>query len=82
MRKADHTVGQGRCRLLKPREYVYAGEPIPELNEQQHTAFLMNFQKAILRSLERRNLLSHSQTERCLLELEKQRTQSDNQHQV
>lgn len=81
MRKEAHIVGQGRCQLLKPREYVYAGEPIPELNEQ-HTAFLMNFQKAILRSLERRNLLNHSQTERCLLELEKQRTQSDKQHQA
>lgn len=81
MRKADHIVGQGRCQLLKPREYVYVGEPIPELNKQQHAAFLMNFQKAILRSLERRNLLSHSQTERCLLELEKQRTHS-NQHQA
>ena len=54
------------------REFVYVGEPVPRLNEQEHAAFLMNLQKAILLSLEQRKLLTHSQRERCLSELEKQ----------
>ena len=58
--------------ILKHREFIYVGAPVPELNEQEHAAFLMNFQKSILLSLEKRNLLTTSQRERCLLELEKQ----------
>lgn len=54
------------------REFVYIGDPVPELNEQEHAAFLMNIQKSILLSLEKRKLLTHSQRERCLVELEKQ----------
>ncbi|MEY8391910.1 hypothetical protein AALA98_11160 [Lachnospiraceae bacterium 45-W7] len=57
---------------MKYREFVYVGEPVPELNEQEHAAFFMHFQKSILISLEKRGLLSASQRERCLLELEKQ----------
>lgn len=56
---------------MKHREFVYVGEPVPELNEQEHEAFLMNIQTAVLLSLEKRNLLTASQRERCLLELEK-----------
>ena len=56
---------------MKHREFVYIGEPVPELNEQEHAAFLMNIQRAILLSLEKRNLLTISQRERCLFELEK-----------
>lgn len=56
---------------MKHREFVYVGEPVPELNEREHAAFLMDFQKSILLSLEKRNLLTASQRERCLLELEK-----------
>lgn len=57
---------------MKHREFVYVGEPVPELNEQEHAAFLVNIQKSILLSLEKRNILTTSQRERCLLELEKQ----------
>lgn len=57
---------------MKHREFVYAGEPVLELNEQEHAAFLMNIQTAILLSLEKRDLLTASQRERCVLELEKQ----------
>ncbi len=58
--------------LLKHREFVYVGDPAPEINEQEHAAFLMNMQRAILLSLEKRNLLTASQRERCMVELEKQ----------
>lgn len=54
------------------REFVYVGAPVPELNEEEHTDFLVNLQKSILLSLEQRKLLTHSQCERCLSELEKQ----------
>ena len=57
---------------MKHREFIYVGEPVPELNEREHAAFLMNMQRSILVSLEKRNLLTASQRERCLLELEKQ----------
>lgn len=58
--------------VLKHREFIYVGEPVPELNEREHAAFLMNFQRSILLSLEKRDLLTATQRERCLLELEKQ----------
>ena len=57
------------------REFVYVGDPVPELNEQEHAAFLMNIQKSILLSLEKRKLLTRSHLERCLVELEKQYSQ-------
>lgn len=57
---------------MKHREFIYVGEPVPELNEREHAAFLMNIQRAVLLSLEKRDLLTASQRERCLLELEKQ----------
>ncbi len=59
---------------MKHREFFYVGEPVPELNEQEHEAFLMNIQKSILLSLEKRNLLTPSQRERCLIELEKRQS--------
>lgn len=57
---------------MKDKEFVYVGEPVPELNEREHALFLMNFQRSILVSLEKRRLLTASQRKRCLLELEKQ----------
>ncbi len=57
---------------MKHREFSYVGDSVPELNEQEHAAFLMNIQRSILLSLEKRNLLTASQRERCLLELERQ----------
>jgi len=56
---------------LKHREFRYVGEPVPELNEREHAAFFMNVQRSILLSLEKRDLLTASQRERCMFELEK-----------
>lgn len=55
---------------MKHREFIYVGDPVPEINEQEHAAFLLNVQKAILFSLEKRSLLTGSQRERCLTALE------------
>ncbi len=57
---------------MRHTEYVYTGDPIPQINEQANMAFLVNFQKSILFSLEKRNLLTRSQREKCVAELEKQ----------
>ncbi len=67
-----HILGTREVVLLKHREFVYVGDPAPEINEQEHAAFLMNIQRAILLSLEKRNLLTASQRDRCMVELEKQ----------
>lgn len=65
---------------MKHREFVYVGEPVPQLDEREHAAFFMNIQRSILLSLEKRNLLTASQRERCMLELKK-RYRSDQKKQ-
>ncbi len=70
-----HILETREVMLLKHREFVYVGDPVPEINEQEHAAFLMNMQRAILLSLEKRRLLTASQRERCMAELEKQYSQ-------
>lgn len=67
---------------MKPREYVYVGDPIPELNAREHADFLLHFQKAILYSLEQRKLLTTGQRERCVIELERQHSRGLNRRQA
>lgn len=55
---------------MKCREFVFVGDPIPELTELEHAAFLLQFQKSVLTSLRKRELLTQSQYERCVQELE------------
>lgn len=57
---------------MKCREFVCIGESVPKITEQEHAAFLLQYQKSILASLKKRELLNHSQYERCVEELEKQ----------
>lgn len=59
---------------LLHREFIYIGDPIPELSEPEHAEFLINIQRSILLSLEQRKLLTASQRERCLVELETNKT--------
>ncbi len=70
-----HILETREVALLQHREFVYVGDSAPEINEQEHAAFLMNMQRAILLSLEKRNLLTVSQRERCIAALEKQYSQ-------
>ena len=58
--------------MLSYREFVYVGEPIPEITSTNYSSFLMLIQESILLSLKDRNLLNHSQCERCLNELNEQ----------
>ena len=58
--------------MLSHREFIYVGDPFPELTSQNNSAFLMLIQESILLSLKERKLLNHSQCERCLNELNEQ----------
>lgn len=57
---------------MSHREFIYVGDPFPELTSQNNSAFLMLIQESILLSLKDRKLLNHSQCERCLNELNEQ----------
>lgn len=57
---------------MKYREFIYDGEPAPQITEQEHAAFYLQFQKSILDSLKKRELLTYAQYKRCIGEVEKQ----------
>ena len=61
---------------MKHREVVFVGDNAPVINEKENAAFLFQFQKAILCSLEKKQLLTLEQKERCIEEL--RRTQFKN----
>lgn len=67
-----HIVEVGEVHTAKHREFIYVGDPIPQLSEREHAAFLVSMQKAVLYSLEKRELLTSSQRERCFEKLETQ----------
>lgn len=56
---------------MKCREFVYTGGHVPNLTEREHGAFLLQLQKAILASLEKRELLNQTQYNLCIEELER-----------
>ncbi|MDO4344451.1 MAG: hypothetical protein Q4C50_06560 [Eubacteriales bacterium] len=46
---------------MKYREFVYVGDAVSELNEQEHAALLMNIQKSIVLSrFERERAVFHN----------------------
>lgn len=57
---------------MKCREFIYDGEPILQITEQEYTTFYLQFQKSIFASLKKREFLTESQYERCIEEIEKQ----------
>jgi hypothetical protein len=61
---------------MKHREFVFVGENPPVINEKENAAFLFQYEKAILCSLVKRQLLTPEQKERCIEEL--RRTQFKN----
>lgn len=75
-----HIVKQREVRFMKHREFVYTGEPLPRLDEPEYAAFLTEIQKAIFWSLEKRKLLTPTQREHCLRELEHCRQCTENQN--
>ena len=75
-----HILWWRRCCTLKHKDFVYIGEPIPELNETDHAAFLLNVQKAVLLSLKEKKLLTTSQYERCVSRLEQEHSAKQKNH--
>lgn len=51
---------------MEHREYKYIGEYIPEICKENHADFIAHYQKSILLSLLKRNLITLSQYEQCL----------------
>lgn len=56
--------------ILKSRNYVYAGEPLPKITEKDYPAFCLQYQMAILASLKKRGLLTDLQYSQCAAEIE------------
>jgi len=67
-----NTLNKGGCWLLKHREFVYVGEPVPTIDNEQHEDFILNYQRSILLALVKRNLLTLPQCEKCIEKLENQ----------
>jgi hypothetical protein len=59
--------------LRKNNEYTYVGEPIPKVTREQHADFIINYQKSILYALVEKRLITPTQCEKCIEELEYQR---------
>lgn len=57
---------------MKLRDYVYVSEPVSKITEKENADFLLQLQKSILASLNKKELLNSFQYEQCILELEKQ----------
>ena len=61
---------------------MYAGETVPDLNGTEYAEFQLHLKKAILFSLEKRNLLTHFQAEECVTETEKHHMKDSSKHQA
>ena len=57
---------------MKPRKFIYVGNPIPQIKLPENNDFVIHFQKSMLLSLVKRNLLTQEQMNCVLTELEKQ----------
>ncbi len=57
---------------MKRREFIYDGESVLKMTEQEYTAFYLQFEKSIVASLKKRELLTDLQYEHCIEEIEKQ----------
>ena len=66
-----------RRLLLKQREFIYVDEIVPKITEQEYKVFLLQFQKSLLFSLKKKEILMkkirlYNAGECCIEELEKQ----------
>ena len=55
---------------MKCHEFIYDGAPVLKMTE--YTAFYLQFEKSIMASLKKRELLTDLQYKRCIEEIEKQ----------
>lgn len=57
---------------MKHREFIYVGDAVPDINDEQYSKFILTYQKAVIAFLEKRNLLTPAQSKCCIEKLEKQ----------
>lgn len=57
---------------MKHREFTYTGDTVPDIDEEHCSEFILTYQKAVIAFLEKRNLLTPSQSKCCIEKLEKQ----------
>ncbi len=57
---------------MSHKDYSYVGDPIPQLSMKDNPDFFLIFQKAVIYSLKKRNLLTDSQCDLCIERLERQ----------
>lgn len=62
---------------MEHREFKYVGDEKINLMENENAEFLLNFQKAILIALEKKQLLTRSQRERCYEMIESRQLNND-----
>ena len=55
---------------MKPRNFVYVGNPIPKTNTSKHKDFIIHLQKSMLLSLVKRGLLTTIQMNSVMSEIE------------
>lgn len=53
------------------REFIFVGESIPEIDPVKSRDFILKYQKSILLTLVKKDLLTHDQVIRCMEKLEK-----------
>lgn len=67
-----HIITVGRNEILSHREFFYVGDKFSDLNYRENSDFLLNVQKALILSLEKRKLITAVQRKQCIAELERQ----------
>lgn len=67
---------------MQSGKYEYSGETSPDLNQPEYWDFLLLLQKAVVFSLEKRELLTHAQAEKCVNKLQKLHTKKHSKHRI
>ena len=62
--------------MRRKRDFIYVGEPVPKIDKSSHADFILNYQRSVLLALVKRELLTASQYERCMEQLERQQNKA------
>lgn len=56
---------------MKPHEWIYVGDPIPDIHPQENADFILQMQNAMVTSLVKRSLLTTWQAEQIKENMER-----------
>ena|GEM_PF-3668305 len=59
--------------MRKKNEYTYVGSPVSKITKEDNADFILNYQRSVLLALVERKLLTPTQCEQCIEELERLR---------